>query len=151
MCTMGPDILIEKNAAASGVLHMSFSRHLRREKQETFALPKSAWQSASNPAGAMLAPIRLTNAGSCPSRQRCFAATAARSAETKGTAQLPCGSGETQGDASPPPVPTSPAPTRLFDDGSHISMIMSVCCHVLYNKRICITWQVLTKIILRRL
>ncbi len=24
--------------------------------------------------GAMLAPIRLTNAGSCPSRQRCFAA-----------------------------------------------------------------------------
>src|SRR5216683_2558716 len=36
----------------------------------------------------MLAPIRLTNAGSCPSRQRCFAATAARSAETKGTAQL---------------------------------------------------------------
>lgn len=39
---MGPDILIEKNAAASGVLHMSFSRHLRGEKQETFALPKSA-------------------------------------------------------------------------------------------------------------
>src|SRR6266446_6227641 len=102
---------------------------------------------------AMLAPIRLTNAGSCPSRQRdCVAepirlgnaaaplllrsqarrkAYRARSAETKGTAlflpvlptplrgyccavrqnerQLPCGSGETQGDASPPPVHTSPA------------------------------------------
>ena len=55
MCIMGPDILIEKNAAASGVLHMSFSRHLRREKQETFALPKVAWQSPSNSAGAMLA------------------------------------------------------------------------------------------------
>jgi len=108
MCTMGPDILIEKNAAASGVLHMGFSRHLRREKQETFALPKSAWQSASNPAGAMLAPIRLTNAGSCPSRQRCFAATAARSAETKGTAQLPYGSGETKGAASP--LHTTPLP-----------------------------------------
>src|SRR6266851_5549341 len=73
--------------------------------------------------GAMLAPIRLTNAGSCPSRQRDCVATAARSAETKGTAlflpvlptplrgyccavrqnerQLPCGSGETQGEASP--------------------------------------------------
>src|SRR5258708_18479024 len=36
----------------------------------------------------MLAPIRLTNAGSCPSRQRDCVATAARSAETKGTAQL---------------------------------------------------------------
>ncbi len=36
--------------------------------------------------GAMLAPIRLTNAGSCPSRQRDCVATAARSAETKGTA-----------------------------------------------------------------
>ncbi len=74
--------------------------------------------------GAMLAPIRRTNAGSCPSRQRdCVAepirlanaaaplllrsqarrkAYRARSAETKGTAQLPCGSGETQGEASPP-------------------------------------------------
>ncbi len=41
------------------------------------------------PAGAMLAPTRLTNAGSCPSRQRDCVATAARSAETKGTAQLP--------------------------------------------------------------
>src|SRR5260370_9462249 len=70
--------------------------------------------------GAMLAPIRRTNAGSCPSRQRdCVAepirlanaaaplllrsqarrkAYRARSAETKGTAQLPCGSGETQGE-----------------------------------------------------
>ncbi len=46
--------------------------------------------------GAMLAPIRLTNAA----------------------AQLPSGSGETQGEASPPPVHTAPAPTRLFDDGS---------------------------------
>src|SRR6266852_7310253 len=68
----------------------------------------------------MLAPIRLTNAGSCPSRQRdCVAepirlanaaaplllrsqarrkAYRARSAETKGTAQLPYGSGETQGE-----------------------------------------------------
>ena len=52
--------------------------------------------------GAMLAPICLTNAGSCPSRQRDCVATAARSAETKGTAQLPYGSGETQGEASPP-------------------------------------------------
>ena len=51
--------------------------------------------------GAMLAPIRLTNAGSCPSRQRDCVATAARSAETKGTAQLPCGSGETQGEGMP--------------------------------------------------
>ncbi len=32
-----------------------------------------------------LALIRLTNAGSCPSRQRDCVATAARSAETKGT------------------------------------------------------------------
>src|SRR5713101_176027 len=78
------------------------------------------------------------DAGTYPSHQRCCAASASHS-------------GETQGDASPPPVPTSPAPTRLFYYGSHISMIMSVCCHVLYNKRICITWQVLTKIILRRL
>jgi hypothetical protein len=31
-------------------------------------------------------------------------------------------SGETQGDASPPPIRTTPAPTRLFDDGSHISI-----------------------------
>src|SRR5258708_16661466 len=73
----------------------------------------------------MLAPIRLTNAGSCPSRQRDCVATAARSAETKGTAlflpvlptplrgyccavrqnerQLPCGSGETQGEGMPLP------------------------------------------------
>src|SRR5258708_26450934 len=36
----------------------------------------------------MLAPIRLTNAGSCPSRQRDCVATAPRPAETKGTAQL---------------------------------------------------------------
>jgi hypothetical protein len=36
----------------------------------------------------MLAPIRLTNAGSCPSRQRDCVATASLSAETKGTAQL---------------------------------------------------------------
>src|SRR5258708_6824513 len=71
----------------------------------------------------MLAPIRLTNAGSCPSRQRDCVATAARSAETKGTAlflpvlptplrgyccavrqnerQLPCGSGEPQGEGMP--------------------------------------------------
>src|SRR5712692_6223654 len=35
-----------------------------------------------------LAPIRPANAGSCPSRQRCFAPSASRSAETKGTAQL---------------------------------------------------------------
>src|SRR5216683_4176086 len=42
--------------------------------------------------GAMLAPIRLTNAA----------------------AQLHCGSGETQGEASPPPVRTTPAPTRLY-------------------------------------
>jgi hypothetical protein len=64
-------------------------------------------------------PIRPGNAGSYPSRQRCFAATAARSAETKGTAlflpvlptplrgyccavrqnerQLPYGSGKTKG------------------------------------------------------
>jgi len=35
-----------------------------------------------------LAPIRLANAGSCPSRQRDCVATAARSAETQGTAQL---------------------------------------------------------------
>ena len=41
----------------------------------------------------MLAPIRLTNAA----------------------AQLPCGSGETQGEASP--LHTAPAPTRLFYDG----------------------------------
>src|SRR5216683_6041983 len=81
----------------------------------------------------MLAPIRLTNAGSCPSRQRdCVAepirlanaaaplllrsqarrkAYRARSAETQGTAQLPCGSGETQGDASP----LHSAPTRLIE------------------------------------
>src|SRR5216684_1008352 len=89
--------------------------------------------------GAMLAPIRLTNAGSCPSRQRDCVATAARSAETKGTAlflpvlptplrgyccavrqnerQLPCGSGETQGDASPPLTHTAPAATRLLYHG----------------------------------
>src|SRR5258708_21119100 len=35
-----------------------------------------------------LAPIRPANAGSCPSRQRDCVATAARSAETKGTSQL---------------------------------------------------------------
>ncbi len=35
-----------------------------------------------------LALIRLTNAGSCPSRQRDCVATAARSAETKGTTRL---------------------------------------------------------------
>jgi uncharacterized membrane protein YfcA len=34
------------------------------------------------------APIRPANAGSCPSRQRDCVATAARSAETKGTSQL---------------------------------------------------------------
>src|SRR5229473_7530477 len=50
------------------------------------------------PRGRPLEPIRLANAGSCPSRQRDCVATAARSAETKGTAQLPCGSGETQGE-----------------------------------------------------
>jgi hypothetical protein len=38
--------------------------------------------------GRPLAPIRLANAGSCPSRQRDCVASAARSAETKGTAQL---------------------------------------------------------------
>src|SRR5258708_40199514 len=67
----------------------------------------------------LLALIRLANAGSCPSRQRdCVAepirlanaaaplllrsqarrkAYRARSAETKGTAQLPYGSGKTKG------------------------------------------------------
>src|SRR5260221_14527066 len=49
--------------------------------------------------GAMLAPIRLTNEARAASASH---------------------SGETQGDASPPPVPTTPAPTRLFYDGSHI-------------------------------
>src|SRR5216683_5801981 len=66
----------------------------------------------------MLAPIRLTNAGSCPSRQRDCVATAARSAETKGTAQLPCGSGETQGEASPPRS-TPPPPLRGTRSVSH--------------------------------
>src|SRR5260370_9149774 len=48
-------------------------------------------------------------AGTYPSHQRCCAATASRS-------------GETQGDASPPPVRTAPAPTRLFSVGSPIRM-----------------------------
>jgi hypothetical protein len=34
------------------------------------------------------APIHPANAGSCPSRQRCFAPSASRSAETKGTSRL---------------------------------------------------------------
>src|SRR5713101_3468405 len=77
-------------------------------------------QGGQETTGRPLALIRLTNAGSCPSRQRdCVAepirlanaaaplllrsqarrkAYRARSAETKGTAQLPCGSGETQGE-----------------------------------------------------
>src|SRR5260370_7219155 len=41
------------------------------------------------------------DAGTYPSHQRCCAASASHS-------------GETQGDASPPPVRTTPAPTRLF-------------------------------------
>ena len=42
----------------------------------------------------------LTNAGSCPSRQRDLRLlpAAAGQPRTKGTAQLPCGSGETQGE-----------------------------------------------------
>jgi len=58
--------------------------------------------------GAMLAPTRLTNAGSCPSRQRCCAATAARSAETKGTALF---------------LPVLPTPLRGY------------CCAVRQNER----------------
>src|SRR6266481_2269876 len=69
----------------------------------------------------MLAPIRLTNAGSCPSRQRDCVSTAARAAETKGTAQLRCGSGETQGDASPPHS-TPPPPLRGLSNGSQIGL-----------------------------
>src|SRR5258708_2949425 len=49
------------------------------------------------------------DAGTYPSHQRCCAASASHS-------------GETQGDASPPPVRTSPAPTRLFYYGSQISI-----------------------------
>src|SRR5260221_11890391 len=61
--------------------------------------------------GAMLAPIRLTNEARAASASH---------------------SGETQGDASPPPVPTTPAPTRLFyycDSIARatISGISSVC------------------------
>src|SRR5260221_14736236 len=45
------------------------------------------------PQGAMLAPIRLTNEARAASASH---------------------SGETQGDASPPPIRTSPAPTRFY-------------------------------------
>jgi hypothetical protein len=71
--------------------------------------------------GAMLAPIRLTNAGSCPFDQRGCAATAAQSGRTKGTAQLPCGSGETQGEASPlhsTPPPPLRGLSRLHDNAA---------------------------------
>src|SRR5260370_18357661 len=77
---------------------------------------------------AMLAPIRLTNAGSCPSRQRDCVATAARSAETKGTAQLPCGSGETQGEASPlhstPPLRGSGRTSVLVHSGGFAAALV---------------------------
>src|SRR5260370_674014 len=99
---------------------------------------------------AMLAPIRLTNAGSCPSRQRdCVAepirlanaaaplllrsqarrkAYRARSAETKGTAQLPCGSGETQGEASPlhstPPLRGSGRTSVLVHSGGFAAALV---------------------------
>ena len=72
----------------------------RRAQGGTDPSPEGAplhWVWAWHP----LALIRLTNAGSCPSRQRCFAATAARPAETKGTSQLPYGSGETKGEGMP--------------------------------------------------
>src|SRR5713226_9754635 len=65
-----------------------------RGLRDRFAHPYQTWYECAVKAttiyqqGAMLAPIRLTNAGSCPSRQRDCVATAARSAETKGTAQL---------------------------------------------------------------
>src|SRR6266849_7950410 len=100
-------------------------------------------QGSQETTGRPLALIRLTNAGSCPSRQRdCVAepirlanaaaplllrsqarrkAYRARSAETQGTAQLPCGSGETQGDASPLHS-TPPPPLRGLSNGSQIGL-----------------------------
>src|SRR6266436_1932012 len=82
----------------------------------------------------MLAPIRLTNAGSCPSRQRdCVAepirlanaaaplllrsqarrkAYRARSAETKGTAQLPLRGQVRRKETHPHPTLPPPPPLR---------------------------------------
>src|SRR6266481_2767650 len=69
------------------------------------------------------------DAGTNPSHQRWFlpvSATRLRryrcavSRDERHCAASASHSGETQGDASPPPVHTTPAPTRLFYDGSHI-------------------------------
>src|SRR5260370_37334461 len=59
-----------------------------------------------------LAPIRLANAGSCPSRQRDCVATAARSAETQGTAQLVL---RTQARRKEQGPPHRPRPTERHD------------------------------------
>src|SRR5260370_35820037 len=75
----------------------------------------------------MLAPIRLTNAGSCPSRQRDCVATAVRSAETKGTAQLvlrtPVRRKETHPHHPSPPLPplrvANPYKTRCHPETYH--------------------------------
>src|SRR5713226_10191831 len=69
----------------------------------------------------MLAPIRLTNAAALflpvlptPLRGYCCAVR-------QNERQLPCGSGETQGDASPLHS-TPPPPLRGLSNGSHIGM-----------------------------
>src|SRR5713101_6217292 len=89
-----------------------------RGLRDRFAHPYQTWYECAVKAttfyrqGAMLAPIRLTNAGSCPSRQRDCVATAARSAETKGTAQLVLRTQVRRKETHPPLHPT-PAPTRF--------------------------------------
>src|SRR5713226_6104190 len=89
-----------------------------RGLRDRFAHPYQTWYECAVKAttiyqqGAMLAPIRLTNAGSCPSRQRDCVATAARSAETKGTAQLPLRGQVRRKETHPLPTSTPPPPLR---------------------------------------
>src|SRR5712692_12080540 len=65
------------------LLHGAGSELLRKDRANN-ASPEYRIGEQGKPS----APIRPANAGSCPSRQRDCVATAARSAETKGTSQL---------------------------------------------------------------
>src|SRR5260370_22436710 len=101
-------------------------------------LPRETARATAGTYQSCLALIRPANAGSCPSRQRDCVASASRSAETKGTAQLVlrtqagrkeqrcCAasashSGKTQGERPSLPRSTTLAPTDV--DGLFVRLM----------------------------
>src|SRR5260370_829181 len=96
-------LLPERHLRANQRAHKRLYRKYNRKPRNEPAVPPSDPMDQFRDS-----VVRLSNGGVCPSREGCCAATAAGPAETKGTAQLPYGSGETKGAASP--LHTTPLP-----------------------------------------